>query len=166
MTFICRNISRVFTHELVRHRAGCAYSQESLRYVRLTNLSFWVPPEGKQAEAELVEVVELLEKAQLKLADIYDIDNMKNFSKKKQLTSMFRRIAPIGLATQIMFTANIRALRHMISMRTAKHAEIEIRVVFDKVARLCKQTYPNFFQDMAPDNSQDPPVWVLENDKV
>jgi len=35
-SFALRNVSRVFTHELVRHRAGSAFSQESLRYVRLT----------------------------------------------------------------------------------------------------------------------------------
>ena len=43
LSFICHNVSRVFTHELVRHRAGCAYSQESLRYVRLNDLGFWSP---------------------------------------------------------------------------------------------------------------------------
>ena len=37
-----RNVSRVFTHELVRHRAGSAFSQESLRYVRLTDIGFRV----------------------------------------------------------------------------------------------------------------------------
>src|SRR4051812_9201925 len=32
-SFVFHNASRVFTHELVRHRAGVAISQESLRYV-------------------------------------------------------------------------------------------------------------------------------------
>ena len=43
-TFALRDVSRVFTHELVRHRAGSAFSQESLRYVRLTEIGFRVPP--------------------------------------------------------------------------------------------------------------------------
>ncbi len=44
-TFVARDVSRrVVTHEWVRHRAGAAYSQESLRYVRLTELGFRVPP--------------------------------------------------------------------------------------------------------------------------
>src|ERR1700744_5596912 len=43
-SFAFRNVSRVFTHELVRHRAGSAFSQESLRYVRLTDIGFPVPP--------------------------------------------------------------------------------------------------------------------------
>jgi thymidylate synthase (FAD) len=42
-TFAFHNVSRVFTHELVRHRAGSAFSQESLRYVRLAEIGFRVP---------------------------------------------------------------------------------------------------------------------------
>jgi len=43
-SFALRNVSRVATHEIVRHRAGAAYSQESLRYVRLVDVGFRVPP--------------------------------------------------------------------------------------------------------------------------
>ncbi len=42
-TFVLHNISRVATHEVVRHRPGVAISQESLRYVRLADLPFWFP---------------------------------------------------------------------------------------------------------------------------
>src|SRR5208283_5834058 len=44
-TFAFLNVSRVFTHELVRHRVGVAISQESLRYVRPTDLGLWLPPD-------------------------------------------------------------------------------------------------------------------------
>src|SRR3954467_3917257 len=37
-SFALRDVSRVATHEIVRHRAGAAYSQESLRYVRLVDI--------------------------------------------------------------------------------------------------------------------------------
>src|SRR3990172_5736060 len=37
------DVSRVFTHELVRHRAGAAYSQQSGRYVRTDVLAFYLP---------------------------------------------------------------------------------------------------------------------------
>src|SRR5438874_2744402 len=39
-SFVLHNVSRVLTHELVRHRAGVAVSQESLRFVRLDELPF------------------------------------------------------------------------------------------------------------------------------
>jgi thymidylate synthase (FAD) len=37
------DVSRIVTHELVRHRAGMAYSQESLRFVRLDALKMYYP---------------------------------------------------------------------------------------------------------------------------
>ena len=164
MTFICRDVSRVFTHELVRHRAGWAYSQESLRFVRLKDLRVWLPDEAKEQEGYWTDVIETLESVQAELTEMYKIEGMKDFNKKKQLTSMFRRLAPIGLATTIMFTANIRALRHVITMRTNPFAEIEIRLVFDMIAEVCKQEYPNFFQDM--ERGEEEYEWVLTNPKV
>lgn len=43
--FITTNCSRVFTHELVRHRAGTAFSQTSGRYVALDKIDLVLPPE-------------------------------------------------------------------------------------------------------------------------
>src|SRR5215468_6555849 len=37
-SFALHNVSRVLTHELVRHRPGVAISQESLRFVRLSDI--------------------------------------------------------------------------------------------------------------------------------
>lgn len=44
------NVSRIFTHELVRHRAGCSYSQESMRFVRLDEVTMWMPSSTKYEE--------------------------------------------------------------------------------------------------------------------
>src|ERR1700740_2212171 len=43
VTFSLLNVSRILTHELVRHRVGVAYSQESQRFVRLDNFSVYIP---------------------------------------------------------------------------------------------------------------------------
>jgi len=53
-TFVLHNVSRVCTHEIVRHRPGTAVSQESLRYVRLDELPFWFP-DWAQEDAELMK---------------------------------------------------------------------------------------------------------------
>ena len=42
------------------------------------------------------------------------------FHVKKEVTSALRRLAPIGLSTDIIWTANARTLRHVIEMRTAE----------------------------------------------
>ena len=152
LNFVFDNVSRVFTHELVRHRAGVAISQESLRFVRLDNLKTWVPSvilENAEATELFFAAYRTLENAQKQLAEIFDIVNISDFAVKKELTSAFRRIAPIGLATTIGWTTNIRALRWVIEQRTSRHAEEEIRQVFDKVARMVYRKYPSLFQDMA-----------------
>src|SRR3982751_4659879 len=43
-SLLLEGVSRSLTHELVRHRAGFAYSQLSQRYVDESNASFVVPP--------------------------------------------------------------------------------------------------------------------------
>jgi len=167
LTFIFRDVSRVVTHELVRHRAGMAYSQESLRYVRLDDLSFWLPEAARQNEAveeKFRDVVAFLESVQADLGKLFDIDNLADFTTKKHLTSMFRRLAPIGIGTTIMVTGNLRAWRHIIGTRTAAAAEEEIRIVGSQVATICKREYPNVFQDMEQDAETG--EWQFKNAKV
>ena len=150
MNFIFADVSRVVTHELVRHRAGTAISQESLRFVRLDKLSAYVPTHIRESEQGMeifTKTYEQLEAIQQQLAEVYDIDNEKKFDVKKKLTSAFRRMAPDGVATTIGWSCNFRTLRHVIEHRTDRHAEEEIRFLFAKVYAVVNERYPNMFAD-------------------
>ncbi len=150
LNFIFADVSRVFTHELVRHRAGTAISQESLRFVRLDTLSAYVPThirENEQGMELYAKTIAQLEEVQQSLAKIYAIDDEKKFDVKKKLTSAFRRIAPDGVATSIGWSCNFRALRHVMEMRTAPDAEEELRLVFGKVYETVKDRYPGLLGD-------------------
>jgi thymidylate synthase (FAD) len=163
-SFALRNVSRVFTHELVRHRAGSAFSQESLRYVRLTDIGFRVPPALEPVRDQVIAIVERLEELQVSAASELGIDEEGiPFHLKKEVTSALRRLAPIGLSTDIVWTANARTLRHVIEMRTAEGAEEELRMVFDQVARIMIDEAPGLFQDFS---RQDDGSWVPEHRKV
>ena len=163
-SFIIRNCSRVLTHELVRHRAGSAFSQESLRYVRLTDIGFRVPPALEPVREQVLSIVEQLEEFQVSAARELGIeDDGVPFHVKKEVTSALRRLAPIGLSTDIMWTANARTLRHVIEMRTAPGAEEELRLVFDQVAEIARNEAPLLFQDFV---RQQDGSWVPEHHKV
>lgn len=163
-SFAFRNVSRVFTHELVRHRAGSAFSQESLRYVRLTDIGFRVPSALEPIREDVLTLVEQLEEFQLSAADALGLDDDGvPFAIKKEITSALRRLAPIGLSTDILWTANVRTLRHVIEMRTAPGAEEELRLVFGDVAQTMCREAPNLFQDF---ERQDDGSWVPEHRKV
>jgi len=159
-----RNVSRVFTHELIRHRAGSAFSQESLRYVRLTDIGFRVPPALEPVRERVLSIVEQLEEFQVSAAKELGIDEEGvPFHIKKEVTSALRRLAPIGLSTDILWTANARTLRHVIEMRTAEGAEEELRLVFDEVARIMQAEAPGLFQDFTREEDGS---WVPEHRKV
>jgi thymidylate synthase (FAD) len=163
-SFALRNCSRVLTHELVRHRAGSAFSQESLRYVRLTDIGFRVPPALEPLRERVLSIVEQLEEFQRTAAGELGIDaEGVPFHVKKEVTSAMRRLAPIGLSTDIVWTANVRTLRHVIEMRTAAGAEEELRLLFDAIAGIMQAEAPGLFQDFtrAEDGS-----WVPEYRKV
>ena len=145
-TFAFLNVSRVFTHELVRHRAGVAISQESLRYVRPSELGIWVPPDISEIREPFLILVEQIEAGYRQLEGKLDWNRM-NFEKKKRLTSALRRVLPDGIATNVIWTANHRAIRWIIEMRTDPSAEVEIRKVFGMVAEICIRDHPLLYSD-------------------
>jgi thymidylate synthase (FAD) len=163
-SFALRNVSRVLTHELVRHRAGSAFSQESLRYVRLTDIGFRIPPALEPVREQVLSIVEQLEDFQVSAASELQIDEEGvPFHVKKEVTSALRRLAPIGLSTDIVWTANVRTLRHVIEMRTSEGAEEELRLLFDEIARIMQGEAPGLFQDFARRHDGS---WVPEHRKV
>lgn len=173
VTFAIEDVSRVVTHELVRHRL-CNFSQESLRFVRPTSLNTYFPdifkevpdePIGRPIEfdfgvfessiskRDLVEriftqTVMNLELTQAALVEVLGMDDSeKLFADKKKLQSAMRRLMPIGMATGIIVTSNHRNWRHMIEMRTSRHAEEEIRLVFNLIAYQLYEDFPAVYQD-------------------
>lgn len=177
-SFAVEGISRVFTGELNRHRAGCAISEGSMRYIRFDDIGWWMPlsiqkgncfpdatdTEQKQRTREIFnEVFQFVEDKYKELCGVWDIENMKNFSQKKKLTSMFRRIVPMGVATGGVWSFNIRALRHIIAMRASEHAEEEICYVFSQIAKKIVEIEPSLFGDF---EETEEGFWVPRYNKV
>lgn len=165
-SFIFRHVSRVFTHELVRHRAGTAVSQESLRFVRLTKIPFWMPgwaAEDPELAEECYQVLHVLETHQQWMADHFGLDDEAvPFAEKKAKTSFMRRFAPEGVTTDLMWTCNVRELRHVLETRTAHGAEEEMRRVFRIVGGILKSEVPFLFDDFTVTDG----AWVPEYRKV
>jgi thymidylate synthase (FAD) len=162
------NVSRILTHELVRHRAGCAYSQESMRFVRLEDVGMYIPECIQNDELAVGIFTRAVEEAEAAYEDLTGqlITDDMPFSKKKELTSAIRRIAPSGHSTNIVVTANHRAWRHLIELRTADGAEEEIRIVFHDIAQQFYHRYPAFYQDMIFDQGDWRPGVHFVNGKI
>ncbi len=143
-SFALENVSRVFTAEMNRHRAGMAISEGSMRYISFESIPYWIPTSVQPDTFDSDEVHEAKERTRMvfdrafqqaeenyqELMEIWNYsETVTKFSQKKQLTSMFRRIIPIGVATGGVWTGNLRALRHIFQMRSSPHAEEEICLV-------------------------------------
>lgn len=177
INFALCDVSRVLTHELCRHRVGIAISQESLRYVRLTELKCMEfedldeisPEDNEWFRSQMSEIFTFLEDKQKLMTVRFNLDDEESFSKKKKLTSRMRRGAPLGLLTYIGWSANIRTLRHLIPLRTHKSAEEEIRFVYKLIGQMMVKQYPNAFFDFhfeKDGSATELGEWRCENVKI
>jgi len=167
-TYILFDVSRVVTHQLVRHRAGTAWAQESGHYVRVEGIKSWMPPAiaANAAAAELyVKTMEELEHVQLEMAKLLDVDNLP-FSEKKRATTAMRRLVPDGIATAIAMTGNHRAWRWTIQLRTARDNDDEIRLVMADVFHQQVARYPNLYADAVTQEVDGIMEVRFENEKI
>ena len=177
------DVSRVFTHELVRHRMA-AISQESLRFVRANDLGYWIPQCFNTDNNRVKEVIEVLFQNQFMEAENryfsllrcaaeietgdHSLNAFDNLSMdiKKKYTSAARRVLPIGMATKIGWSCNIRALRAILEQRTHPSSEEEIRLVFGNIGYIAQERWPNLFADYEVEIVDGYPWYQTENMKV
>jgi thymidylate synthase (FAD) len=152
-SLLLEGVSRSLTHELVRHRAGTAMSQLSQRYVDESEASFVVPPAiigdeeleaswRAQVEGAQATYVALVER----LMDRYKwVDDKVH--RRKMAREAARGVLPNSTETKIVFTANVRAWRAILEMRSSEGAELEIRRLAVAIIRLLQEESPAFFAD-------------------
>jgi thymidylate synthase (FAD) len=152
-SILLEGVSRSLTHELVRHRAGFAYSQLSQRYVDESKASFVVPPAviGDEAleaswRAQVEEAqrcyVELVEHLMQRYGWVGD-----KVHRRKMAREAARGVLPNSTETKIVVTGNARAWRTMLELRASEGAEQEIRRAAVAVLRLLQAEAPGFFSD-------------------
>lgn len=138
-TFSISGVSRVTTHQLVRHRIA-SYSQQSLRVIAPDTDSDWyIIPNSIQKEAreKYKHTMKLIGFMYKQLTTRY------NISKEDA-----RYILPEGIRTNITTTMNARELRHFFRLRCSPPAQWEIRELANKMLRIVKDIAPNIFYDM------------------
>ena len=164
--FAIEHVSRVFTGEMNRHRAGMAISEGSMRFIRFDDIP-WVQTEILRLENyEGDELTALREKVRMTIAlfnKAFEEDERNyrmfesiwadelaptsSFKQKKTLTSLGRRIIGMGVATGGVWSGNLRALRHIFTMRCDAAAEEEILEVASLMLEKMREAEPLIFGD-------------------
>lgn len=154
--FIIEGVSRSFTHELIRHRAGWGYSQLSQRYVDESTADFVEPdviaedPEAHRLWLESVETSHRAYRALVeRLSQLVEQTHpgLSRTTKRKMARQAARSVLPNATETKIFVTANARALRHFIELRGSAAAEPEIRKVAVELLRIMQAEAPHIFSD-------------------
>lgn len=152
-SLLVEGVSRSLTHELVRHRAGFAYSQLSQRYVDESNAAFVVPPAiigeetlerawREQIEGAQRTYVSLVEQLMERYGWVAD-----RVHRRKMAREAARAVLPNATETKIVVTANVRGWRTMLELRSSEGAEMEIRRFAVAALRLLQREAPGFFSD-------------------
>lgn len=176
-TFGIEGVSRVLTHQLVRHRIA-SYSQQSQRYVKLEQFEYIIPEAiatNPQAKAIYIETMENDQKKYQELVEILmqgyaetflkskevsgqenPIDYLKEHYKKtystfeKKAIEDARYVFPNACETKIVVTMNARALFNFFEHRCCQRAQWEIRALADEMLRCVKGVAPNIFRKAGP----------------
>ena len=141
LTFRIDGVSRILTHQLVRHRM-CAFSQRSQRYCVEDNFGYVVTPDIEAVDEKLIPGASSFDFSFFSMMD--NAANNYAFLKKKGLKKEDARfVLPNACSTSIVVTATLNEWCHMISLRCAPDASWEIRNVFKEIHKqIC---------DIAPD---------------
>ena len=139
-TFAIEGVSRVLTHQLVRHRIA-SYSQQSQRYVKEHNFETIMPP----SIAARPEAKAKFSKLMLEIQDMYN-----EFVDMGVLAEDARYILPNATETKIVCTFNVRSLMNFFSLRCCTRAQWEIRQLAEKMLAECKKVAPVLFENAGP----------------
>lgn len=171
LCFLISGVSRSLTHELIRHRVGTAYSQESQRYVDAKNIRFVLPPllanhldgmsdEELESDPELCIFRRSCHQSWREYQNLQDafVKRLREMqaagasedqivSVKKRANEAARSLLPNAAETRLVFTTNLRSLRHVLALRGDEPADLEIRRLMPPVLRSARDHAPKFFED-------------------
>ncbi|MBQ9419726.1 MAG: FAD-dependent thymidylate synthase, partial [Synergistaceae bacterium] len=141
-TFAVDGLSRVASHQLVRHRLA-SFSQQSQRYVKMTHdPEAVVMPDSIKDNPEAAKIFnDAVEASQRAYTDLINLGISKEDA---------RFILPHGHSTRLVMTMNARELHHFFSLRLCRRAQWEIRELARKMLALCREKAPILFGKAGP----------------
>ncbi len=137
-TFLIEGISRVTSHQIVRHRIA-SYAQKSQRYVSERECEYVTPPSIRDTPGAMEEYARVLGEAQKGYGRLLDMGIRKEDA---------RFLLPQACTTQIVCSYNARSLRNFLRLRLAPRAQWEIREVATRMRDCVRGVAPALVKDL------------------
>jgi len=139
-TFAIEGLSRVASHQLVRHRLA-SYSQQSQRYVGMSGQVCIIPPEVAKNIDALAVFRKQAENAWSCYEELIEMGIPKEDA---------RFILPHGAETRLVMTMNARELHHFFALRLCRRAQWEIRELARQMLLLVREEAYEIFDTAGP----------------
>ncbi len=144
-TFRISGVSRVLTHQFVRHRL-CSFIQQSQRYVDESHFNYIEPDSIKNDPEAHSLFVDFMERAKEAYSKLQKLRVKKEDS---------RYVLPNAVESQIVVTANFRQWRHILNLRGQPQSQWEFRRVAIGILKILKEHAPAVFGDFEIDEKKE-----------
>lgn len=139
-TFAIEGISRVTSHQLVRHRMA-SYTQQSQRYVSLKKLDYIIPPTIQRHPELEARFHDFMAQAH----GLY-----RELMEEGIPGEDARYVLPNATETKIVMTMNARELMHAAGLRLCLRAQWEIVHLFEHIKVAVDRVAPRIAQELVP----------------
>jgi thymidylate synthase (FAD) len=169
-TLLLTGVSRSFTHQLVRHRCGFAFSQLSQQYHIEDDACFVEPgllrrnAKARQAFRKTVAVATSSYRSIFRVLQQSNDALLASLSmkeRKRAVLSAARSVLPNATPTKVVLTANARALRHFLAVRGGLSGDEEMREVCAGLLTTLQREAPHLFSDFVIEKLHDSSPIVL-----
>ena len=144
-TFAISGVTRTLSHQLVRHRAGTAFDQQSQRYVSFKARDNYTVPDSI-AKGDLPDDLA----GQFRQAIDSNLALYGQLLQAEVPAEDARFIFPNAMQTNLIMTVNLRQLIHMSGLRLCTMAQWEIRQLFKQIRHEIFRVSPFFGSFLAP----------------
>jgi thymidylate synthase (FAD) len=164
-TFLLEGVSRSFTHQLVRHRAGFSFSQLSQQYYDQSEAKFLAPTgleEDPIAYAAWRSAVDASRDAYRTIQSRLqrESSDRKGKERLRAIRSAARSVLPNATETKIVVTANARSLRHFMTLRGAIEGDLEMRQVSGLIYAMLLAEAPSLVGDFENTAGENETSWI------
>lgn len=125
--FMIEDVTRAFTHQLVRHRVGTSFAQQAQRVVNMTDFGFVATGTIRDAgpgSTLMLKFEEVMELINLGYQDLIQLGANPQDA---------RGVLPTNIETNICFKANLRTLNGMSGERLCVKAQGEMQDVMRQI---------------------------------
>lgn len=151
-TFFIEGMSRACSHQLVRHRVA-SVSQQSQRYVKMDGFEYVIPESIKNSKTiwrnqhlgDEISTLEWYEKLMSELSEQYSQLVEAGIPEEDA-----RYILPNACCTNMVFTCNLRELKHIAEERLCERAQWEIRDIVKQMVDLANSTMDPIIVPLVP----------------